>query len=347
MTWLRTLSLFATGLPVFLPAQSVPTVRLQHTLPGSGPVRFGVVQEVALAPDGGVVVLDISHVRLYRFTASGALRDSLGRQGRGPGETQIPGSLVLTEAGMTGVSDLATMQVAWWRPDGLPAGVLRLDGRQGLDLRRGGSGAALLKTVEYRQGLVEFVEVVPGAEAIGTSRAAFSATPAPASRPLSCLTCPWVPWPGGGVVVAAPDTAYQLTLLQGREAVRSWARAVGPRRRTGAEVAELAERLRRGPGGVGGAGPEGRVGGGAPTVPPFHPRVRAVDVDARGRLWVLAQNAGEARPVLDLFDPGGGYLGTIRVPHALAGFRVSGTRLVGWGEDEAGEPAVWVYQVGG
>jgi len=344
----RLLARIGCLLPGMLAAQAPPALTLLHTLPGRTPISFGVVQDAVLGDDGTVTVLDIENVRLYRFTPAGTLRDSLGGRGRGPGELQTPGTVTLGPAGDILVGDLPTLQLVRWTSEGRPAGLIRLAGRQALDLRTTSHGTILLKTVSFRASKVEFMVVPPAGDSLGRAIASFPLPPGPEDPGgLSCLFCAWAPWPAGGVVVAAPDTAYTLTVLTaGGAAGARFTRGVPPRRRSAAELAELGERLRRGPGGMGGAGPEGRPAA-PPTVPPFHPRVVALEVDRVGRLWVLAQNGGERQAVLDLFDPAGRFLGTVRPAEGLRGVRIAGDRLVGWGEDAAGEPVVWVYRIGG
>ena len=82
-------------------------------------VLIGSIKAVALLPSGDVVVLDDKKSELRIFGPTGTPKQTLGREGRGPGEFFHPVSLAVDDAGRLYVSDLAhTIQVFGPSPSG-------------------------------------------------------------------------------------------------------------------------------------------------------------------------------------------------------------------------------------
>ncbi len=318
------------------------------TLPGRSAVLFAEIQDVAPTPDGGTAALDIRNTTLYRFASNGTLRDSLGRRGQGPGETLAPAALLIAPDGSIGIYDMRQFRMLWWDATGRHVGATRVPaGWLALDAQRSGAGPSWLKAHLMRSNQVAFTRVAPDM-AMADSAADVTLAVAPAGAPPagpSCIYCAWTPWPAGGVIVAAADTTYALSRIEGRGIVRQvWRRQVPPRRRSAAEVSQLTRALQRGPGGGGGV--EGRPTQ-APQASPFHPRVLALGVDDRTRLWALVNNDGETQAVLDVFAADGAYLTTFRPAAGAKRMRVAGNQLIAWGTNADDEPTVWVYRIDG
>lgn len=337
-------------LPTLLASQatSIPSLVPTVSLPGPGPILFAQVQDAVPTADGGVLVLDLGNHALYRFDTAGRFLDSLGRRGRGPGEFQVPAALVRTGDGGMGVLDITLRVVLWWDRRGRHQSQASLPADWALvDLREGNGNAAWIKSQSFRDDQIVFARVRPGEVLVDSTM--HIVTPAGARNGggpgLTCTFCPWTPWPGGGLVVAAGDTVYALTHL-GPDGLpgQVWSRRVPARRRSAEEISMLAGQLRRGPGG-GAPNPEG--GGGAPAVSPWAPRVASLGVDSRGRLWALVHHGGEAQAVLDVFSPDGAHLATIRPPAGAHRMRIEGDRFVAWGLDVNDEPVVWGYRIDG
>lgn len=82
-------------------------------------VLIGNIKAVALLPSGDVVVLDDRKSELRIFGPTGAPKQRLGREGRGPGEFFHPVSLAVDDAGRIYVGDLArAIQVFGPSPSG-------------------------------------------------------------------------------------------------------------------------------------------------------------------------------------------------------------------------------------
>lgn len=336
-------------LPSLLASQatSTPLLVLGVSLPGPSPVLFAQIQDAVPTADGGVVVLDLGNHALYRFDAAGRLLDSLGRRGRGPGEFAVPAALMRTADGRMGILDITLRGVLWWDRQGRHQSQASLPADWApVDMQGGNENVAWIKSQRYQDNQFVFGTV-------GLGRASVDSTmqiTTPAGLPvrglaMTCTYCPWTPWPGGGVVVAAGDTLYTLThLAPDGQSGRVWGRRVPAKRRSAEEIRVLAGQLRRGPG-SGASSPEG--GRGAPAVSPWAPRVAAVAVDDHGRLWALVYHGGETQAVLDVFSPDGAYLATVRPAPGVQRMRIEGNRLVAWGLDASDEPTVWAYRIEG
>lgn len=77
-----------------------------------GPTVFGVVGGQLLA-DGGMLVMDGGNYRMLRWSEAGALVDSLGRRGGGPGEFENV-SWVHPTADGTAVYDARSRRISWF-----------------------------------------------------------------------------------------------------------------------------------------------------------------------------------------------------------------------------------------
>jgi hypothetical protein len=77
----------------------------------------------------------------------------------------------------------------------------------------------------------------------------------------------------------------------------------------------------------------------------YKPRLAAIEVDGRGRLWAL-RSAKDGEPAeVDVFGPTGGYVLTLLFDRSLSRIIVRRGRVLGIGGDAAGEPTVYVYRI--
>lgn len=81
---------------------------------------------VAAHPALGILLLDGAGPKVYRLSADGAILDSLGRRGGGPGELRAPAHLTLDEQGNIAVFDRATGGFVRWSPRGEVLGERRV-----------------------------------------------------------------------------------------------------------------------------------------------------------------------------------------------------------------------------
>ncbi len=331
-------------------AQTRPPIRLvlEHTIDESTGVSFGTIQPLELGPDGGIVAVDGSNGVIYRFTAAGRLRDSLGHRGQGPGEFQIASGLGVGPAGEVAITDLRSRRLTFWEPDGKLRGSTQLNAMPvGLLWRRPEPIMGLVffgDTVMIRFGAARL-----GQGGIGPEVAAFpDPRIAEYSSALSCGTCPRTLSPAGNLLVAAPDTFYRVTeLAASGKVLRTWRRGeVGAGQRTPEELAALRKRLEAGPGGGRPLpGMESRFRAPTDDALRFRPRFQGIGMDDSGRLLALVTIAGKPHPVLDVFAGDGHWLGTIVPERPLQALAVRGSRVAAVSETPGGVATILVYRI--
>jgi hypothetical protein len=308
-------------------------------LPGDGPVFFAAVTGVDVAADGGVVVGDALNKTIYRFSPTGTFLDSLGREGRGPGEFGHPTAVAAGPRGEMAVADARAARVTVWAADGRIIQITRHAGHpvglwwnlSGLHLK-----AFPLGHLEPR---VSFYRLTPGAESAG---------PPVVSLPLvrdlrrfvteglTCEYCPATVALDGDPIVADPDPkSYRLVQVNpAGHVVRMWERpGLPPVRFTSEELGKIRAALAR----VGDPFDPERFA--------FAPRIMAIDLDEEGRLWVLRRSSGGASPALDVFGGDTRLLAEVAVPGTTRQVVVRRGRVLLTGTSEDDEPVVWVYRV--
>lgn len=68
---------------------------------------FGRIVDAVQTADGGVLALDLTTLNVRRFDSNGAFIGSVGREGSGPGEFQVPRGIAVLEDNSVIVSDMA------------------------------------------------------------------------------------------------------------------------------------------------------------------------------------------------------------------------------------------------
>ena len=86
---------------------------------GDGPNEFNGVTDVAIAPNGDIFVSD-GHVnsRIVKFTSKGTFIKTWGKKGTGPGEFNLPHSIVFDSRGRLLVADRSNKRIQLFNQDG-------------------------------------------------------------------------------------------------------------------------------------------------------------------------------------------------------------------------------------
>jgi sugar lactone lactonase YvrE len=86
---------------------------------GDGPNQFNGVTDVAIAPNGDIFVSD-GHVnsRIVKFAADGRFIKTWGKKGSGPGEFNLPHSVVFDSRGRLLVADRSNKRIQLFDQDG-------------------------------------------------------------------------------------------------------------------------------------------------------------------------------------------------------------------------------------
>lgn len=83
----------------------------------AGPYHYPT--NLAVAANGDLYVSDgYGNARVHRFAADGALRQSWGRPGNGPGEFHVPHGIAVDRAGRVVVADRENSRLQWFTPSG-------------------------------------------------------------------------------------------------------------------------------------------------------------------------------------------------------------------------------------
>ncbi|MBL8487633.1 MAG: hypothetical protein JNK22_11125 [Rhodocyclaceae bacterium] len=107
--------------------------------PGSGPGELFHPTNLALAPNGDVLVVDTSNYRIQRFAPDGRFLGGFGEVGNQPGNFSRPKGIAIDRTGLVYVADAAFENVQIFTPEGrllLYFGQPE-DGREGLNLPAG------------------------------------------------------------------------------------------------------------------------------------------------------------------------------------------------------------------
>jgi len=331
-------------------AQPRPPIRLVplHTIEDRPGLSLGAIQRLALGPDGGVVAFDGVNGVIYRFTATGKLRDSLGHKGQGPGEFLVAAGLAVGPAGEVALADLRTRRFTVWEADGTLRGSTQLAGMP-VDLLWSGH-APIAGVVSFGATvMIRFGPVRLGETGLGTPIGEFPDPPiAEYATALSCGTCRHALTPDGHLLVAAPDTFYRVAELDATGKVaRTWRRSeVGAGLRTEEELTALRNRLAAGPGGGRPLpGMEARFRAPGDEALKYRPRFQGIGMDDKGRLLALVSSAGSNRPVLDVFGADGRFLGSVPLERDFQALTVLGNRMAALSETADGTPAILVYRI--
>lgn len=311
-----------------------------------GPESFYVVSRdrVSAGPDGAIHVLDGGAHRVVVFDSAGRHLRTVGREGGGPGELQMPVGLAVDSAGVVGVWDYGKPGIVRFGPDGAPRPTLSSTSfYRGGGIRLHEDGAVFL-TSDFRDPEARAVALVmmdtTGTEWeegwTGVRTVTRRVTPDAGVQtfercgvafrlpPLFHPDLEWAAGPGGRLFVAG-EVGYVVDVYEDTSRVASYRRALEPRVAT-RELAELSL----------GEGLTVSVSGGPPcTVPAgevvdargFAESIPLIDrliVDPTGRTWVIRTAIGQEPTRVDILSPDGAYLGTLTDPPLPVAFLPNG-----------------------
>jgi hypothetical protein len=322
----------------------VPTITPRLTIgceSCGGPDQFGNIWDVAVAPNGDVLVTNKEPPMLRRFDASGKSVWTGGQKGRGPGEFVLPIRSAFTPSGMV-VIDMTNSRIT--------------------DLKAGGElvGSMPLTSLATTSGLNRRGDMILGYDDMGRgfrvmARDAGAAELRQVARlPGSYKNKSLALAPDGSIAVALDGEEYEIARLdaQGR-ALTPIVRDLPRPRRSAQEEAEFQKRRSQGAAMV---AAEAKKAGGSGEAKPLpipadqrglkgHIAVDGLRFDDSGRLWVHTMQGDETKTVLDVFAPGGSFLGAVTIPFRITTYALSGAYLVAAGENDDGVPVVKVWTV--
>ena len=271
------------------------------------------------ADDRGIIhVLDRDAKRVLRYAPDGALLDTLGGPGQGPGELAWPNALDVAPDGRVSVSDFGRGRVITWSADGTLLGE-DASADPGESFRRLGAGEA--RELQARgTGTTEsrLVHVSEGGDTTEVASAAWT------GRPITLESCgmsfsgmppifsPSLRWDAAGRRIAAVSgPEYDIRVSDdGAPSLRLRRRLTPPAATREQALTELGEGMR-----VVSAG-GARVCEPAEVVDQrgvaeLAPLLEQIVVEPGGRIWARRFVAGDEPGAIDVFEADGEYLGTL------------------------------------
>lgn len=294
---------------------------------------------VDVSRDGQIFVLDASHHRVAVFDSSGTPIRVIGKPGGGPGEFQRPVALRLEEDQVVAVLDIGKQALIRFTPDGSPIGQQSVDVlRVGADWHPSASGTYWTLRERATDGAELTTLVHVSAEGDTVALVRHRTSPQTPVRLTSCgivislgpLFEPLMRWDVVGDDLAVSHGAgYVVDMFRGTQHMRSVRRNIDPLETTEAMALEgLGEgrtiHSSRGTH-VCDAEEELEKRGYANVIPVIDDVALAPD----GTLWVQRASLGEDAGSIDLFNPDGGYLGSLTTGELFpVGFLPDGRPLV-------------------
>jgi len=305
---------------------------------------LGSITDMDLLPNGNILVLDEQVNQILEFSPDGSLARTIGRDGQGPGEIRGAIEFEVTSDGQIWVLDYGNRRITRWDSDGEVVGSNLLGEVLGQPMGWPhefviNDAGVFLKTSQFMPG--EPVHVFRLHEDLrGVADTLVAVAPTPEAS--TCQFCPISVGPSGRVYAPKGDTFSVVSEIgrNGEQVSALRLEGVPPVRRSEAEMDRLRAAMARLPIPEGVSVPE-------PTFSPFLSRFgrHAIGFDAQGTIWLAPKVAEGAPTVFFLFDSRGQLLTSIRVDDYLTGFKIRGTRLLGIGETEIGEPFLRMYEI--
>jgi hypothetical protein len=320
--------------------QSEISLERRLTLPLDDTVYFGSASDVDVWTDGRIAVLDGLAKSIYVFDRDGSVIDTIGREGAGPGEIRLAANLAIGPDGRLAVADITNTRITVWSAGGEYLQAVRIPpGWAGIRHFTWDAAGMIYKVSTFGSTAVEFYRVDLSGDSLGL---AISIPGEDISRAgPTCTFCTYTVDPDAGFIVGAPDTLYQLSVLDpaGNTTLVYERTDLPAVRRSEAELEVLRERLRRRVGGV-------ELAGRPPPEPPLYKtRMMGVARDGHGRLWVQLNTEDGTPGAIDVFGRDGEYRTTVSIDPTVRMLRIRGDRLLAAGESEIGEPMVLVYRI--
>lgn len=288
----------------------------------SGPASFYQVgrSQLAVTPDGKIVVLDRQGSKVSVFSSDGAPLASFGREGDGPGEFRNPTSLAILEDGTVVVHEYQKRALQRFTLDGVlvdqriltvpfsgagivgtPTGLLLLSQNAPR-----GDGELVRRVLHLSEA--DTVQLGPTVTSTVSFVTYESCRVRMTQPPLFESDLVWASNGLGTIVVSGPT--YSVEVFEGTNLVAIVRRDLEPEAATEAVLARVL-----------GDGQPWEIGGTECVIPPDEiieqrgydptvPLVESLAIAPSGELWVKRRTIGSEERAIDIFAPDGEYIGT-------------------------------------
>lgn len=306
--------------------------------------------QIGARPDGQLFVLGGKERRIYVVSPDGQVRDSLGRQGEGPGEFSHPLSLTVNPDGSIAVVDPGLRRIVRWSANGELLGALPVTLR--LDHPRviiDGGVTWYQTVVAIAPGQIENQLLRAGAtdtQVLGrVTRQPRRVVDFPAcnGREISVqpFFAPTVTWAAsGGTVAVAEGPDYSVHVFRGDRPPLTLARHLDAVPATEAAALRQAEGYE-----FNGCLVAAREAVNSVGYLPTIPRIAELAVAASGETWVRRRTDDGLAFLIDVFDEAGGYHGTLPPGAPFPAAFLPGDRIVVAEKDPTDVPVITVYAI--
>lgn len=315
----------------------------------AGPASFYEVAGIVLRSDGRVIVLDHAEPHVRVFGSDGAVVRAFGRQGSGPGEFRTPSFLLPAPGDAIDVIDIAARRMTRVDVNGRELSTSPLRDFPVAAGRAAARSDFLLATTDFRKPTLAIEKW--GASGASETMLRFSADFPLRDENQPSMFVSLAVAPDGSFAVGDGGFEYRIRIYDAEgHPKRDITRTVERLRRTPAEMAAERNRLDR-------ALARGRAmraaeGRGSSSMPArdvaelkAHFLAGAFAFDDNGRLWVRTERGGLEDTRFDLFDPGGRYVGEIRVERRIGRFVIAHGILAGVTRDTDETQYVTVFRL--
>jgi hypothetical protein len=307
--------------------------------------------DIAVNDSGQIYLLGSTERRIYALNAAGRLINTLGHEGKGPGEFESPEWIQVTDAGGIVVGDMATRRMVRWSAQGeslepVPIREFVFGAQVALD--DGGMWYTTFVATEGGHSETRLVRSAAGETEVEArvqrQKRRVGDFPSCGAYQISVqpLFAPRLIWSMSGshaAVNADPD--YRIVRLERGVAVDTITRDITPAVATDA----LAEREA-----------EDWLMNGC-LVPPAEviavtghmdrvPVIQELKMAPSGELWVRHRDAAGNSGGVDVFAPDGRFVGTLPGSTPFPAAFLSRDRILAIGKDSSDVPVVTMYRVG-
>jgi hypothetical protein len=307
--------------------------------------QFASTWDVVITAAGDVLVVDRDAPTLRMFDKGGKPLWSRGRRGAGPGEYKFVLRAALSPDGSVHVVDMGQRRLTRLGRDGSVAKSLAFPFFPSAAGAKGQAGEIIVLTDDFRgNGTLE--RWLPGAET--PVRIAKVTMPEPGASISPSVAVA----PNGDIAYVGSTDDYVIHRMASNgqplpHIVRSIPRLrrtpeelAAVRARVGMSQAKVAQEMKQ----SGGRTVKGLESEDHFTYKP-HASADALRYDDSGRLWVRTQRGTARTTVFDVFGAGGGYIGEVVIPMAVASYSLAGSYLATAGERADGIPVVTIWTV--
>jgi hypothetical protein len=337
--------------PAIAVAQQAP-VRLERVsrigcVECEGPEMFSGIQTLAVSGNR-VIVTDASAPFVRVFDAGGRTVRAFGRKGSGPGEFQLPIHAGPRAGGALEVYDMTLRRFTRFDSTGAVLSTRLVPGFAVMVVSNAQPAESYMITSDFRSQEQPVLLLADAGKE--PSRLLALGPDFPLHAPGEHARTPaFAARPGGGFAVGDGINEYRIRRYdRAGKPLGDIVRTVQRRRKTTEELNQEREQfmrrrtrmqaMRRAEGGPGPINFQ-------PREEWNHFNIDALQFDETGRLWVRTERGGLTATVFDLFDPGGRYLGELRVPEKLRAFAIGSGLLAAKVLDEDEVEYVHIYRI--